>query len=355
MELPVLLGYVDYRLVLHTPILSPWRDPQNIPDEELIFRRRPHDHRQGAFRGGNLSFLWNVPDAQLHPYDLHYDQNGFRNGQDLTSADVVVLGDSFVEGTYVSDAEVLTSVIARRTDLVVANLGLSAYGPQQELAALRRYGLPLKPQAVILVFFEGNDLQDASAYALLRSGSWNVRHNFIARGFTKNALSALYRLAGEPRPSALPRSAWVTSEGETRERAYFLYAGKPLSAADEKALTLVRDNIKEIHDRCAAHGILFILAFAPTNFRVYHDLAEIEPGSEPSTWVLNDLPARMRALARSVSKDIVFVDLGPALIESARRRQLPFFADDSHWSAIGHQVVGVTLSEFLTHVTRRPL
>ena len=45
------------------------------------------------------------------------------------------------------------------------NLARGAYGPQQELIVLKRYGLAYEPRFVVWQLFEGNDLVDAEAFA----------------------------------------------------------------------------------------------------------------------------------------------------------------------------------------------
>jgi hypothetical protein len=347
-EVPTILGLLDYRVVLHTP-LSPSHDPANIADTDLIFRRQLNSHKQGSFRGGDINWGWDVPDARLYTYDIHYDRNGFRNTLYPSHADIVVLGDSFVEGTNVSDEELMTSLIAKNADMTVLNLGLSTYGPQQELIAFQRYGLPVDPKAVISVFFEGNDLNDVTTYLRMRDEPRSNRHSLIDRLFTKNAVSALYRLAGRPRQSALPRSALIDGAGIANQRTYFMYGGEPISAKDEAALDVARDTLAQLHAICQTRGIPLILAFAPTSFRVYKDFIR-DPGTETAKWIVNDLPARLEQIAKNISNDIIFVDLTPGLVESTRHGQLPYFNDDSHWSPTGNRIAGSILSQTLLEI-----
>jgi hypothetical protein len=192
LELPAALDLIDYRLVFRTEILSPAHDPRNLPDEELVFRRRPYEYLEGSRRGGNPTRLWGIPNAHVYRYDVRYDGNGFRNRLDRFTADIAVLGDSFVEAPLIGNSEVFTSVIEQEDGRTVVNLGLSSYGPQQQLLTLHRYALPLQPRLVISVFFEGNDLKDAFSYPRLRDEPWEKRHSFLARSFTKNTLIALY-------------------------------------------------------------------------------------------------------------------------------------------------------------------
>ncbi|MBI4590750.1 MAG: hypothetical protein HY725_18145 [Candidatus Rokubacteria bacterium] len=160
LEAPALARLVDYRLVFATPILAPWRNPQNLLDPELVHIRPPHQQLTGASRGGDIARLFHTPSPQLYRYNIRYDRDGFRNAVDLDAADIAVLGDSIIEGPNLSSAQLVTSVLARLQQARVANLGQTGYGPQQELVVLRRYAVPLRPRTVVWAFFEGNDLKN---------------------------------------------------------------------------------------------------------------------------------------------------------------------------------------------------
>src|SRR6202007_1843538 len=120
------------------------------------------------------------------------------NELDLKHADIIVIGDSIVEGLTVSNSQLMTSVLAHLRRQVVANLGQSAYGPQQELVVLKRYGLPLQPRTVVWMFFEGNDLSDVIGYwdAMRHPpGFWS---SFVGRSFTRNVVKAIKHLCFPP-------------------------------------------------------------------------------------------------------------------------------------------------------------
>jgi hypothetical protein len=53
----------------------------------------------------------------------------------------------------------------------------------------------------------------------------------------------------------------------------------------------------------------------------------------------------MRDLVASVSPEIGFVDLTPALSAAAARGEMVFFPDDSHWTVAGNRVVADVLAE----------
>lgn len=341
LEIPAALRWIDYRLVFRTPILAPDDSPAYDFDSELLFRRKPFGHFQGTMPGGDLSYVFDVPDPDELDYDVQYDSRGFRNTEEFTSADVVVIGDSFVEGTYVRQDELITGVLAQRLGERVANFGVIAYGPQQELAVLRRYALPLGPRTVVWVFFEGNDLKDALRYEQIHANPGAAiarKYSFRGRSFTKNAIQFASRLAGDPKPSALPRAAWFRDRRGHRVRIYFLYKGAELTPASEPALQLTKDALAAAYQATRAQGARLVVAFAPDKFRVFKDFCEFEPGAEAATWALSDLPDRLRLMLQSIDPGIEFVDLTPPLRDAAHTGDLPYARDDAHWSALGHRI-----------------
>src|SRR6202521_319025 len=162
-ELPALLNLVDYKAVI-----GPLRGyyATIVYDPELLYIKHPHARYAGERRGGDITAVYQLPpsDMTLFRWDTKYDKNGCRNEQDLQKADIVVAGDSMVEGITVPTPQLMTTLLGTTEGKVVANLGQSAYGPQQELASLKRFGLPLHPETVLWVFSESSDLSDVVWY-----------------------------------------------------------------------------------------------------------------------------------------------------------------------------------------------
>ena len=145
-EAPAFLGFVDYRQVFPTSVsVPPWDQPGYRTDEELLYLPLPHHRRRITASRGNFGAYLCLPSQAHPPYDLRYDQHGFRNEMDVERADTAVIGDSVVEGQQVPSAALMTTVLGQWQNRTVANLGVSGYGPQQELAVLKRYALALRP------------------------------------------------------------------------------------------------------------------------------------------------------------------------------------------------------------------
>ena len=156
-ELFGVVGLVNYQTLLGTHGRE-WFDRSGyVRDPELGYRREAHHREQGVFVRGNIGEALCLPANPPEPFDLRYDHRGFRNDIDMDQADVVVVGDSYVESPMLPGSSLLTTQLSHQLQTSVANLGISGYGPEQELVVLKRYALNLQPKTIVWVFFEGND------------------------------------------------------------------------------------------------------------------------------------------------------------------------------------------------------
>jgi hypothetical protein len=92
------------------------------------------------------------------------DKDGFRNERAADSADIVVLGDSYIECGSTQADTFVGRLEAKVPHLRVRNLGKSGYGPPQYLHVLKRYGLQYKPKLALMAFYEGNDIPEVRDY-----------------------------------------------------------------------------------------------------------------------------------------------------------------------------------------------
>ena len=326
LETLVLFHLADFRVLFGTPAAEPWSHPGNRVDPTLLHLHRPHD-----------DFVWDGVRYQ-------YDQHGFRNRPDPRAADVVVVGDSFVEGWGVTASELVTSRLASDLHRPVVNLGQSWYGPQQELEVLRRFGLSLHPRVCVWAFFEGNDLQDVERYeqALPVWPELSRRnHSFALRSFTRNALYALRRLGrtsgGKDATGTLAYPYGVFRESDGRDvRMYFEYKSHRLSPREITDIGVVRQVLREAGDLCRRQGARFLVVFVPSKDRIYLDRARFAAGAEPPHWERNDLPDRLAAAVRQADPEAGFLDLTRVFRQQAARGKVLYFLQDTHWSPIGH-------------------
>ena len=354
-ELPAWLKLIDYRETFAISGSAPWERPGYQPDLELLAKPKPHYAVKIQFDRGNIGEVLCLPPHPSDPFEIKYDKDGFRNEEDLTSADIAVIGDSYVESQMMPGAQLATTRLAELTKLTVANLGQSGYGPQQELAVLKRYALPLHPKTVVWMFYEGNDLLDARGYgeAVVRlRASWDSLDSIWNRSFSRNALLWVARsIRGcVPNPYERPQAATTTVVGPGGEEQRLYVKGRSQSASLTKQelndLQKTMTVIEEAYRLVRQEGARFIVVFIPQAFRVYRDSADFERiGGGMVQWDMNDLPDRIRKMVTDISPEIDYFDLTPALQEAVEKNILVFLSDDTHWTGEGHRVVAEMLAE----------
>jgi hypothetical protein len=356
LELPALLGFVDYRSVILPPIarLKPWEDPRYQIDKELLWIRRPNQRFVGRSSGDLVHWLGISSTRQYH-FDVQSDSRGFRNNQDIQQAPVVVIGDSMVEWGFVPQAGLVSTQLSQRLQVQVANLGQPGYGPQQELVVLRRYGLALLPKIVLWFFFEGNDLLDVQRYeSLMRNWDATAKElrGFRRRSFVMNALLVLKRAATAGRrrdngDEARRRSCvFLRGQNEDQRTIYFAYENLPLSEKDESSLDVAQKVFLEAYKLSTHAGVKLLFVYIPTKFRVYRELCKFPDDGYGKKWQPNNLPDRLESQHKSAG--ITHLNLTESFKAAAGAGELVYFADDGHLNEKGHKVAAETIIKTLS-------
>lgn len=347
-ELPAFIGVIDYG---RFEVGGIWGNlsSRRIADPELVTLWPPHAHESGSTFGGRAETYYRIPASErtLFRWDIRIDQMGFRNATDLKSADTIVIGDSMVEGDSVPDDEVVTSLMQRLEGKTVANLGQLGYGPQQEMIVLKRYGLPLRPGAVVWVFSEGTDLGDFTFYIRRTLHPPSFWTSFWKRSFSRLAYHQARGLVAPRKPLGIEYSGAVQMPDGKAMRMYFDTWIHPLTGEEVRAIDGTARVLAEARRLSAAQGARFLVVFAPDKFRVYHDFCRYPPESKCSRWTPTDLPERLSRAMEAVSPGIGYLDLTADLAAAVKGGSMPYYSDDVHWSPEGHKVAARAIDAYL--------
>lgn len=71
-------------------------------DRELLWRHEAHYQYEAPYQGNLGAALCTPPDRE-RTVAVRYDHHGFRNARDLETAELVVIGDSYIEGYITPD------------------------------------------------------------------------------------------------------------------------------------------------------------------------------------------------------------------------------------------------------------
>ncbi len=90
------------------------------------------------------------------------DEHGFNNPYGIFSQsdiEIALIGDSLTQGACVKPGEDIGNQLRKKGNTVI-NLGIAGSGPLLELAILKEYSEALKPEIVLWVYGEFNDISD---------------------------------------------------------------------------------------------------------------------------------------------------------------------------------------------------
>jgi hypothetical protein len=349
LEVPAGFGLVDYSQ-LRVALTGAWNGPQSefLRDHEFSFRRPANAHWSGRPRS-NMAEYFNLPIRASYEQKFSTDSHGFRNLAEFEHSDIALVGDSYIEGAYVSDEETVAVRLHDLTGRDVANLGVSGYGTEQELKVIERYVLPLKPRMLAWFFFEGNDLDDDQAFDNSMAYERGVRspsppasihwREFVKRSFTKNAFMELRQWSDGLIPNGIDSFGWFRdADGETRRLYFFdFYAKRALGTYEQQRLEITEATLQRGAEMAREHGITLLVYYIPIKFRVYGDLCTYPPGSPCPRWHPWDLETRLAAFCQQAG--IRFVSLTAPMRKAASAGEVIYAPEDSHWNAAGHLFV----------------
>ncbi len=189
--------------------------PRRYVAEQTYFHRPPNAVQAGTAKDvPEEAFLYprtppGYPDIE---YTLTTDKRGFRNKTDLERYDVVVLGDSFAEGSRVTDDDAWPALLTQKSNLTVYNLGMSSGHPGTYLETLKRFGPELSPKIALCLLYEGNDFRESN-FEEANSLS-NQTEDYFKTSPLRNALKNLLIRCFGSAPAARPvRNSLVGEAG----------------------------------------------------------------------------------------------------------------------------------------------
>ena len=327
-------------------------------------------------------------------YTLTIDKRGFRNKSDLEKYDVVVLGDSFTEGSNVSDEQAWPALFAEKSNYTVYNMGMSAGSPVTYLETLKRFGLGLSPKVVVCMLYEGNDFRAANFSAEQSDDGSSLRNLFKTSPLRQSIMRALIRCLGpinsnrqensdagqnKVRPFTPSHPLYAVSwlplaipDGDNAK--YYAFKVKRLLAHLESREEFINsdgckatfDVLREIKKICDEKNIRLIILYAPDKphtllplvsrkispeqLRAFMSLKEdnLPPAGELMETVIRHLSIQESVIEEFCRQEsIEFVTLTEPLRQKILEGQQAYFTYDQHWTPIGQQVAAETLHRYM--------
>jgi lysophospholipase L1-like esterase len=266
---------------------------------------------------------------------------------------VMVLGDSFMEAHQVALEDAFPRLLegaleAREPECrwEVVNAAVSGWGTDDELTYLRRYGMALAPDVVIVVMTLHNDISDnlRERFHTFRDGLLRERPR-VEKALAQHWLQRVKEAAAGH--SHLYRLAYLsTARGELRRAgealdthvSAMLTAPESMEIQRGRAMTLAL--LDSMHETVARAGARLLVVLIPLQLQIEThglDVLAREAGVDPRRIDGDVLQRELKTWGER--RAIPVVDLLPRFRRevSAGGSRLGYVAD-GHWSTLGHRI-----------------
>ena len=316
---------------------------------------------------------------------LTTDARGFRNPNALDRCDVLCLGDSFTEGSLVSDEDIWPARLATHTGMAVYNLGMSGSSPIQYLQNFRGVGISLRPRFLVCLLYEGNDFREtqpaavdaAAAAATPAAGRPKLPWRKRLRSYLRSSpfrlegkrwlISAFGGDAGAGSAAQIPGLGWLPFGWPQDENGkYYSFKTKyfqsfyatPPRVPELPGWQTVVEVLEHLQEECRSRNIVMFVAYAPTAANVllpriaatvppaeFHAFMRLEKGNlPPPERLFPEMLACADTIEQAVAEfcarqGIGFISLKAKLRKETDRGRQCYFTYDQHWTPEGHALV----------------
>jgi hypothetical protein len=321
-------------------------------------------------------------------YVFQTDEMGFPNSEYAwrDGYDVVITGDSFVTRTA---PKTWIEMLAEQSGKSILTLGASSWGTLGEVEAVKMYGLDKNPQWVLLLYFEGNDIINASQYLERRDSGLSWREYDLQdiplsrRLLTPHLVNFLAdHLLPEPKAEAPAQYRYpVVASTEVGEIATVFNEIHLLPHSADYG-TLARSNefaavevaLLELNQLVRAQGGRFLVVYVPSKEHVLwsriwdpvdvnnvlertvtvtlsegdHGFLRFDPDYLSYATFSENIMAQERLLSDFTQEaGIEFLNLTPIFWQQGIERGELYHFADPHWNQAGNQLVADTIHEYV--------
>lgn len=336
--------------------LPPFFRQPSIPVGPVFFRRPGPETWTGQVLYQGLKWSGGLDDAYHSepPVTVSYDGQGFRNPENLTDWDIVVVGDSFVELGFLPYEDLFTTRLGKLLNLHVKNLGVSDSGLLTYNYLLNEYGKAEHARVALMVFYEGNDINDLmnerdALMSYQTSGKRAYRTISKQSSFT---LAVQRKLSGwvppsQNRPQIFQNAYFTSPAGEIPITVSASAPGKGDLSDDQK--TALANALADWARIARGMGMSPGLVYMPAKRRVLDGHLRLTPRALSDGVQLppSNLPTYIKELCDQ--SQIKFIDVTPSIAVETAKGTLTYNAIwDTHVNRVGAEIVAQTIADALS-------
>ncbi len=321
-------------------------------------------------------------------YTLTTDGQGFRNSSDQGRHQIVVLGDSFVEGSKVSDSETWPSLYAKSSGRTLYNLGMSGTDPAGYVQTMKRYGGIHQPEMVLCMIYEGNDFRGSGELVdrvkeretLSRQIERYLDNSPIRLAAQQGMIRAFSFANQGPSDHAPPQTAmrglsWLPIPVPDGPQArYYTFPVKMLVAhlqnrqqfEGSAGCRTVFLALGELRGYCEKIGSRLIILYAPDQAHAVMPLVrgrleaselrdflllkakELPAPAATEEMLFRNLEVQEQTVADFCRREgLEFHTLTPDLRAAILRGEQAYYTYDEHWTPTGHRIAAQAVQRYL--------
>ncbi|NBY21193.1 hypothetical protein EBQ74_13385 [bacterium] len=288
-------------------------------------------------------------------YNLRTNSRGIRSDEEIPYKNpgqfrIIIHGDSIVFGNGVENSQTFAKVLESDLKLKgvsntqVINMGVSAHGPDTEYLYYQEEGKRYSPQVGIITVYTGNDLDDLYrpqvGFYLKDNQLVFKPYRDVLKRLTENGLylwlgdhshlliftrKLLFDQNPFIRMSPQPRTQDSLNQGFALMKEIYLKFAENMKKSGTSPVFLIIPT-KDVLER----------RLGKTLFQKRDPM--VEPNSNLVYQFILDLCSK---------NQLNCLDTTPLFTEEVRKLTKYYIENDSHFSALGHQVIGKGLSQYL--------
>jgi lysophospholipase L1-like esterase len=298
-----------------------------------------------------------IPNAEVD--NVRINSDGYRDDpfplqKDVGEVRIVWLGDSIVMGWGVSKEDRFTDILNSKLKdhhpkVRTINLGVESYSNYQELLLMKRKGVALEPDIIILGFC-WNDILKYEHFVnssgdnrfLLQNESSVYKEDYSLRKRISDYVFIHSRLLDYLRNAAgrVVDELFLIDEGQKKQLPFTDFLDWYMNAWRSKQLDTLEMQIESMQRISQDNNAKFIIVMIPLSIQVDNDskfekyLADIDSTQEKLRLYCN-------------FHKIAFYDLEPGLIEASKTKHQVLYLDVWHFNEYGNRATANLIYDYL--------
>jgi hypothetical protein len=310
--LPLLVLFVELILPLNAFTYRPW--------EALIYKSKessafPFYPNQSLVMHSMGDLCHHSPNEIVKFENWITDEIGYRNDKFIKRADVLLIGDSFIAGSALSQDSTITAQLGKKGNMLVYNMAPSSFS---EFVSLMNQGVIDKPNWIVYEIVERNIPEPLNAevadYDRFCGSLGSIVLDKIKRKYLVKYVN-----------SRILQQTGYGTKGKESEM-YFLNGMNQRYLYDE--VNEIAETVAQYKSYCDSIGVKFIFLPIPNKETIYYEQVPLD--YQPNYIAKLDSALEQRGVV-SINTQEIF--------NAQRDHKLLYHLDDTHWNAAGVEIV----------------